>query len=241
MEKVLIRSEVTNSLWIRYQRTDEYLKKGFNEGIPANFPLITKLEEKGLENLLNKFANNLHNDPSPIDTLLNRSRLDWLNDWNKMHETLFGEILIDCGMIRNRAVYIHDPYDEDFFKIPKTFGEITAELEKLINQIYDFLYRIKEKELTERIAIAREIAKIHFQFIRIHPYLDGNGRIGRLLIDELSVTANMTPIMGGYPRNDQIRKEAYQKTIRDCVTDPECDTLTSWILSYIKETEKNIA
>jgi Fic family protein len=43
--------------------------------------------------------------------------------------------------------------------------------------------------------ICQIIAKYHISFEKIHPFADGNGRIGRLLINKLLIEKNLLPIV----------------------------------------------
>lgn len=66
------------------------------------------------------------------------------------------------GHSLKNAIFIPSPHE----RVP----EATGRLEKFIN----------EKEETSPLV---KCALIHYQFETIHPFLDGNGRIGRLLVD----------------------------------------------------------
>ncbi|MEX2192378.1 MAG: Fic family protein [Nitrosarchaeum sp.] len=62
---------------------------------------------------------------------------------------------------------------EDATYVPPRAENITELLEDLVNFI---------KNPTDRIPVLLQCAIIHYQFEAIHPFGDGNGRIGRLLI-----------------------------------------------------------
>ena len=50
------------------------------------------------------------------------------------------------------------------------------QMQECLNQLEDFLHTEKDLPLLVRLAL------VHYQFEAVHPFLDGNGRIGRLLI-----------------------------------------------------------
>lgn len=43
------------------------------------------------------------------------------------------------------------------------------------------------------VPVLARAAMIHYQFEAIHPFLDGNGRVGRLLMSLLFVESNILP------------------------------------------------
>lgn len=91
---------------------------------------------------------------------------------------------INCspGEFRKSQVWIggHRPDEATFVPSPaNTLADSWAELERFINNI---------PEETDPLIKA---ALMHVQFETIHPFMDGNGRIGRLLIPLILVEANV--------------------------------------------------
>lgn len=85
------------------------------------------------------------------------------------------------------------------------------------------------------------LAVIHYQFIRIHPFGDGNGRIARAITDQLALFFGWPTAMGGYPRHDDKRREAYHKAIRAAADDNSAKDLAGWISNYIAKQLEMIA
>jgi Fic family protein len=58
------------------------------------------------------------------------------------------------------------------------------------NDIENLLYRIKSNDMN-----LLDISDFHIQFERIHPFADGNGRVGRLLMAYQSIQNNIVPAL----------------------------------------------
>jgi len=59
---------------------------------------------------------------------------------------------------------------------------------KIANDIENLLYRFKSNEMN-----LEDIAEFHISFERIHPFADGNGRVGRLLMAYQAIQNNFIP------------------------------------------------
>lgn len=77
------------------------------------------------------------------------------------------------------------------------------------------------------------IASVHHEFICIHPFFDGNGRIGRAIIDQLCLSFGLPMVMGGYPRNNAEQRSAYHKAIRQASCGDNHELLKKWIKDKI--------
>lgn len=95
----------------------------------------------------------------------------------KLHSILMNGIRPDAGVYRNHAVRILGvslPV-ANYLKIPSLMHGIIAEIDK------------KTKDI---IALT---ASVHSNFEQIHPFSDGNGRIGRILMTAMLLKANLSP------------------------------------------------
>ena len=68
---------------------------------------------------------------------------------------------------------------------------IPPEPEKVSNLIMDYIYNYNHDEQD----IFAKIARYHIEFERIHPFEDGNGRTGRLIINYELLKNNLPPVV----------------------------------------------
>lgn len=98
----------------------------------------------------------------------------------QLHKTLLDSgrgVNKDPGNFRRVQVYIGSRGQgiEQASYIPPSANSVTA----LIGNLLQYIHEAPEKDELVRIAVA------HYQFEAIHPFLDGNGRVGRLMISLL--------------------------------------------------------
>jgi|InofroStandDraft_1065614.scaffolds.fasta_scaffold08304_2 fido (protein-threonine AMPylation protein) len=232
-------SDVTKTLWRKYRRTPEY-RSGRRYSISSIHPLIRAGEEQGLNNVILKFARQLETSVDIRSDLSHRRETDWLNDWQSMHQTLFGAIYRKCGQIRPRGydVRFGAPGDEELHHIPHGGAETYNELFGLARTLCDRLEYIEVINIDE---VCRFLASFHYSFIRIHPFFDGNGRIARVVTDQLAVALGFIPIIAGFPRNNTDKKRIYHAAIHASATDSSCKELTAWIKTQLTEKLAEIA
>ena len=73
------------------------------------------------------------------------------------------------------------------------------------NDIENLLFRIKSNNMD-----LLDISDFHIQFERIHPFADGNGRVGRLLMAYQAIQNNIIP-----PLIENEHRDEYLKAIND--------------------------
>lgn len=95
----------------------------------------------------------------------------------KLHSILMSGIKPDAGLYRRHGVRILgvDLPTANYLKVPDLIPEIIVEADNRTPDI---------------VALC---AKIHSRFEQVHPFSDGNGRIGRLLMTAMLLKANFAP------------------------------------------------
>jgi Fic family protein len=110
------------------------------------------------------------------------------------------------GVLKSRNNYIYNYAGERFDFTPKE--ETAAALNTLTNWLDNELKALKNKQKKSKRAIPDIAFEYHLRFLTIHPFLDGNGRTGRILM-------NLILISNGYPpiiiRTEE--KDVYSKLI----------------------------
>lgn len=219
MDVRLSEDDVVPPLWFAYRKTSEY-RSGLVKAIPAHHPLVERQERNGLMAIYSSFIEKLNSTKNAKFELKNRTIGEWLEEWKNMHKLLFRHILKDCGGWRKTEVRFGTPGDEDLYHIPSS-RKIPQEINTLGNMICELI----SKEYLSNQDKYTVLAKIHYQFIRIHPFADGNGRIARAITDQLSIFFGLPTAMAGYPRHDEGTRKHYHEAIRFCVEDPNCSRL----------------
>jgi len=133
----------------------------------SNKSIVEQLEVKNHQAALNYLFNYLSSSSFKINEKLIL----------KLHGILMNGIRDDAGSFREHGVRIVGTYvpTANYLKIPK-----------LINKL------VKDINSREKDIIAH-ISKIHSRFEKIHPFSDGNGRIGRLNIIAMLLKNNLPP------------------------------------------------
>ncbi len=88
------------------------------------------------------------------------------------------------GEFRKNMVWIggHNSQPDNASYVPPEPSRVNILTEKLLNE-WNQLYP-ELKESGNKDFILTELAKFHYEFLAIHPFLDGNGRIARFLLTQ---------------------------------------------------------
>ena len=95
----------------------------------------------------------------------------------KLHSILMNGIQSDAGLYRRHGVRIIgvNLATANYLSVPKLVSEIISQAEKITHDI---------------ISLS---ADIHRRFEQVHPFSDGNGRVGRLLMTAMLLKENLAP------------------------------------------------
>jgi Fic family protein len=131
----------------------------------------------------------------------------------------------DSGVYRNRYVVVGNRFTgEIFFKPPPN-----QEVPELVKDLISWINSKESKELGPII----EAGIVHYEFVRIHPFVDGNGRTARVLAALIlylhGFDTNQFFCLDDYYDSD---RPAYYKALQS--VKPDTLDLTNW-LEYFTE------
>ena len=105
-----------------------------------------------------------------------------INDILDIHRRVLGWVdPIESGKFRKHQVYVGN------FVPPQA-----EHVDKLMNEFVDWLNVIQTQNEAHPVQIA---ALAHYKFVYIHPFYDGNGRTGRLLMNLILMKSGLPPVI----------------------------------------------
>ncbi len=152
-----------------------------------------------------------------------------------LHGTLLSSVRgkeKDPGNFRRTAVHLGKPgskVDEAAYIPPKP-----DDINTLMKNWVEFVHR-SDYDLLIKVAIA------HYQFEAIHPFMDGNGRVGRLLIPIMMYEQKLIPYPYFYISDyfEQHRSDYYE-ALRGVDRERDWDTWVRFFLTATKETAEQM-
>ncbi|CAF0837348.1 unnamed protein product [Adineta steineri] len=115
-------------------------------------------------------------------TLVNRLGTITREDILEIHRRVLGFVdPIEAGQLRQHQVYVGS-------FIPPSATEVPEYLD-------DFLQWLNSLEDTEDLHAIELAAIAHYKFVYIHPFIDGNGRTGRLLMNLILMRSGFPPVI----------------------------------------------
>ncbi len=129
----------------------------------------------------------------------------------------------DLGKYRNRQNWIgpiHCTIEEAYFYPPAA-----EKVEPLMQELFDYAAKQKEEPLLQ-------LAMIFAQLLIIHPFMDGNGRIARILIPEFLCSNKVLPSPHFYL--SAYFKKHRLKYFRTLYKTTDVDNWEDWIVFFLK-------
>jgi len=149
---------------------------------------------------------------------LENYKYDDILDLLKAHKILMNEILNNAGNFRILNVRVGEHIAPQSHLVPQ-----------LMNELFEWL-----KNSDEHILLKSCI--FHYEFEFIHPFIDGNGRIGRLW--QSVILYNYNPLFASLPTESIVRnhQEEYYKALEDSTSLGESTPFIEFMLDMILQT-----
>ena len=150
------------------------------------------------------------------------------NDLLKAHKILTNSLLEDSGKYRNHDEGVYDGERLIFMAPPQDI------VPTLMNDLFSWLKSDKETHILIKSCV------FHYEFVFIHPFSDGNGRVARLWQNVL--LTKWKPFFEYVPLESQIEKyqNEYYKSISKCHKNGNSNLFIEFILKMLDETLNDV-
>ena len=118
---------------------------------------------------------------------------------------------------------------------PKVFFEAPPS-SKIFAEMTPFIERFNSKEQSESLLARAAIAHIYFE--SIHPFEDGNGRIGRLLVEKILSHGIQRPVLIAVSKVLENRKKDYYAALERCNRTLEAGHWVEFFADVILQAQK---
>lgn len=126
------------------------------------------------------------------------------NDLCLMHRTWLGGIYGFAGKIRS----VNLSKGEVFFAPAEHLQSSIRAFELILQS----LTPCKSPSIEEA---ARPISTVHGEFILVHPFREGNGRLGRWLADLMAMQSGLSPIDWAFDVETESKRNAYHSALQE--------------------------
>ncbi len=231
-KQIEILNKYNKQIKIFHLNKEEWKK--FKEDFVYNTNAIegSTVTEEGVKEILNE--NPKTKEPEEIETLGVARAVEYIKNTReelslkfllKIHKLCFEGSKDFAGRFRNVNVVIKNPAGKILHVgIPR---------EELGDYLSDFISWYKEnKDNFKPLVLA---AILHNQFEYIHPFQDGNGRVGRLLLNYILIKNNYPPI--NIALED---RQEYYETLQKYSKDDDLKSTLKFLIKQYKKTLKEV-
>lgn len=128
----------------------------------------------------------------------------------EMHQDWLGEIYAFAGQYRTVDLIAPAQGDVPEFR----FSHAAYIADNMAGYGIEVLQRLTPCHSTELSVLAASLAEAHAEFIAIHPFREGNGRIGRWITQLMALQAGFpSPIHGFNGRHGPLRRREYYEAM----------------------------
>ncbi len=164
----------------------QFLKSSlFSARIEGNTLTLIEAAQTNLGNSKKKSKKEINNILHVLQHLADFSQKLTEKDLLKIHQLALHDIHPDAGKFRYESSAIFDQFGNVVYLTPSP-----AEMKKMLHSVLEEYDRQQPLPF-----VFNHIANCHYYFEKIHPFLDGNGRVGRIL---LQLQLQKTNLFGKY-------------------------------------------
>ena len=136
----------------------------------------------------------------------------------KIHSILMNSIRYDAGIYRNHSVRIVGSFvpTANHISISRLMRELAVDIQKSF------------KHSNYKNNFIKVTARIHARFEKIHPFSDGNGRVGRILLQAMLLKSNLAPAL-----IVQQKRSLYYKALQKAQLKEEYEDIEEFIMDAV--------